>query len=97
MHQNRTLILTVLPQLQSTPFLQTPLLAGQIASLVTMLKEPVDSSFTNPRGLGLPFQSYPSHFGERLDRQAPIPHMEQTGYHPLCLPKLGTNLQGFMN
>lgn len=59
MHQTQTLILTILPQLQSTPLLQTPLLAGQIASLVTMLKQPVDSFFTNPRGLGLPLRPCP--------------------------------------
>ena len=97
MHQNQTLILTILPQLQSIPFLQTPLLAGQIASSVTMLKEPVDSFFTNPKGLALPFQSCSSHFGERLDQQAPLPQMEQTGYHGLCLPELDANLQDFMN
>lgn len=38
MHETQTLILKTLPQLKSTPLLQTPLLAGRIASLVTMLR-----------------------------------------------------------
>lgn len=59
MHHIQTLILTILPQLQSTPLLQTPLLADYTASLVTMMKEPVDAFFTKPKGLALPFQLCP--------------------------------------
>ena len=59
MHQNKTLILTVLPQLQSTALLQNPLSVGQITSLVTILQEPVDSFFTNPRGPSLSFNPAP--------------------------------------
>lgn len=94
MHQNQTLIPTILPQLQSTLLLQTPLLGGLITS---MLKRPTAGFFTHPKGLALPFQSWPYNFGERLDQQAPVPQTEQTRYHPLRLPELDTNLQSSMN
>lgn len=60
MQQNPILILTILLHLESTLMLEIPHLAGQIASLV-------NSFFTNAKGLVLPFQSCPSHIGERLD------------------------------
>lgn len=97
MHPNQQLILTIFPRLQSTPLLQTPLLAGQIASSITLLKEPVDGFFTNPKGLVVPFQTCPSRFGERLDHQATLPQTEQTESHPFACLRLDTHLQGFMN
>lgn len=73
------------PQLQSKCVLETPLLAGQTASLVMVLMKTADSFLTNP----LPFQPHPSHFSERCHQQSPTPETEQAGHH---MPEMDTKL-----